>query len=74
MLYIVRNFGNKKFIPLTGKDVTDTYTVEVNGVAFRGLNELQMSVLSELMENYKDNKKLEPKIEVLEQLRKNVAK
>ncbi len=74
MLYIVRNFGNKKFIPLTGKDVTDTYTVEVNGVSFRGLNELQMSVLSELMENYKDNNKIEPKIEVLEQLRKNVSK
>ncbi len=69
MLYLVRNFGNKKFVPLTGKDVTDTFTVEVNGVAFKGLNKLQMSVLSELMENYKDSKKIEPKIEVLEQLR-----
>ena len=72
MLYIVRSFGNKKFIPLTGKDVTDTYTVEVNGVSFKGLNKLQMSVLSELMENYKDSEKIEPKIEVLEQLRSKV--
>ena len=69
MLYIVRSFGNKKYTPLTGKDVTDAYTVEVNGVAFKGLNKLQMSVLSELMENYKDSKKVEPKIEILEELR-----
>ncbi len=74
MLYLIRNFGNKKFTPLTGKDVTDTYTVEVNGVAFKGLNKLQMSVLSELMENYMDGEKVEPKIEILEQLRGEAVK
>ena len=74
MLYIVRSFGNKKFVPLTGKDVTDTYTVEVNGVAFKGLNKLQMSVLSELTENYKDSKNIEPKIEILKQLRSRAGK
>ncbi len=32
MLYILRFFGNKKFVPSTGQDVSEAYTVEVNGV------------------------------------------
>jgi hypothetical protein len=73
MLYIVRLFGNKKFIPLTGQDVSETYTVEVNGVSFRGLNKLQMSVLSELID--KDNqKKGDSKLELLDPLKSNVSK
>ncbi len=74
MLYIVRNFGNKKFVPLTGKDVTDTYTVEVNGVAFKGLNKLQMSVLSELMEDHENHDHSEPKIEILDPLKGSAVK
>ncbi|MEX0999166.1 MAG: polyphosphate kinase [Thermodesulfobacteriota bacterium] len=51
MLYLLRAFGNKKYVPLTGQDVSETFTVQVNGVAFRGLNKLQMSILSELVDS-----------------------
>lgn len=48
MLYVVKLYGNKKFVPLTGEDVTETHSIEVNGVAFNGLNKLQYSVLKEM--------------------------
>jgi polyphosphate kinase 2 len=51
MLYMVRLYGNKKFVPLTGEDVTETHTIEINGVAFDGLNKLQYSVLKELADD-----------------------
>lgn len=53
MLYVVRLYGNKKFVPLTGEDVSEKYSIELNGVAFNGLNKLQLSVLSELVEDKK---------------------
>lgn len=48
MLYIVKKYGNKKFVPLTGEDVSEKYSIQVNGVAFNGLNKLQLSVLQDL--------------------------
>jgi polyphosphate kinase 2 len=48
MLYVVRLYGNKKIVPQTGEDVTETHTIEINGVAFDGLNKLQYSVLKDL--------------------------
>lgn len=51
MLHIVRLYSNKKFVPLTGEDVSEKYSIELNGVAFNGLNKLQLSVLSELVED-----------------------
>jgi len=51
MLYVVRMLGNKKFVPLTGQDVSEKYQIEVNGVVYRGLNRLQYSVLQDLVEN-----------------------
>ncbi len=48
MLYVMKLYGNKKFVPLTGEDVTETHSIEVNGVAFNGLNKLQYSVLKEM--------------------------
>jgi len=68
MLYVVKTLGNKRFKPLTGQDVSESYTVEVNGVAFKGLNKLQMSVLSELAEEYESTHKVEPRIELLDTL------
>ncbi len=50
-------YGNKKFVPLTGEDVTETHTIEVNGVAFNGLNKLQYSVLKEMADEQKLNAK-----------------
>lgn len=50
MLYLVRLFGNKKFEPLTGEDVTKTHSIKVGGVNFRGLTPQQLAVLKELKE------------------------
>jgi polyphosphate kinase 2 len=50
MLHLVRLLGRKKFEPLTGEDVTKTYTIKIGGVKFRGLNLRQYSVLEELKE------------------------
>lgn len=73
MLYILRFFGNKKFVPSTGQDVSEAYTVEVNGVSFRGLNKLQMSVLSELIDD--DNlQKGDSKLELPDSLKSNVSR
>jgi hypothetical protein len=55
MLYVVRQYGNKKFVPLTGEDVTETHTIEINGVAFSGLNKLQYSVLKEMADEQQLN-------------------
>ena len=65
MLYVVRSFGNKKFVPLTGQDVSESYTVEINGVAFRGLNKLQLSVLSEIVDSG-NSKETEARLELLD--------
>ena len=48
MLQVVKIFGNKKFIPLTGVDVVDKYSIEVNGVVFDNLDSLQYSTLKEI--------------------------
>lgn len=54
MLHLVRLLGAKKFEPLTGEDVTKTYSIKVGGVKFRGLTLRQLTVLQELkeQENY----------------------
>jgi polyphosphate kinase 2 len=51
MLYLIRLFGNKSFVPLTGEDVTDTHNIKIGGVRFRGLTLQQMIVLQELKEH-----------------------
>ena len=48
MLYVVRLYGDKKFIPLTGVDVSNQYSVEVDGVLFEALNSLQYETLKQL--------------------------
>ena len=48
MLQVVRKYGNKNFVPLTGVDVVDKFSIEVNGVVFANLNSLQYSTLKEL--------------------------
>ncbi len=48
MLYTVRKLGNKNYIPLTGEDVSERYSIEVNGVMFNGLNKLQYETLREI--------------------------
>ncbi len=65
MLYVVRLYGNKKFVPLTGEDVSEKYSIELNGVAFNGLNKLQLSVLSELVEENEEKNLGKSKKEVL---------
>jgi len=48
MLYLVRLFGNKRFEPLTGEDITKTHSIKLGGVKFRGLTLQQLAVLREL--------------------------
>lgn len=55
MLYVVRQHGNTNFVTLTGEDVTETHSIEVNGVAFSGLNKLQYSVLMQLADEHNLN-------------------
>lgn len=50
MLHLVRLAGRKKFEPLTGEDVTKTYSLKLGGVKFRGLTLQQLTVLEELKE------------------------
>jgi polyphosphate kinase 2 len=54
MLHLIRLLGRKKFEPLTGEDVTHTYSIKIGGVKFRGLTPRQHAVLEELkeQENY----------------------
>lgn len=53
MLYFIRLFGNQEFTPLTGEDVTDTHTIKLGGVKFRGLTYQQFAVLKELKDQGK---------------------
>ena len=53
MLYLVRMFGNKEYEPLTGEDITDTHSIKIAGVKFRGLSLQQLAVLEELQEQEK---------------------
>ncbi len=48
MLYVVRLYGNRKFVPLTGVDVSNQYSVEIDGVLFEELNSLQHETLKQL--------------------------
>ena len=48
MLYLVRKFLGKDYIPLTGDDIKANHSIKVNGVKFRGLTLQQFSVLQEL--------------------------
>ena len=50
MLYVVKKLS-RGFVPLTGEDITKTYSVKVAGVKFRGLNAQQHAVLKELKAN-----------------------
>lgn len=50
MLYIIKLHGNKNFKPLTGIDVAKSYSIELNGVIFDNLNQLQYTTLRELAE------------------------
>ncbi|MBV1875657.1 MAG: polyphosphate kinase 2 [Cycloclasticus sp.] len=53
MLYLVRLFGNKNFQPLTGEDISKTYSAKIGGVKFRGLTLQQLAVIKELQEQEK---------------------
>jgi len=48
MLHVVRLFGKTKFTPLTGQDVYKNYSIEIDGVPFKGLSAQQFAVLTEL--------------------------
>lgn len=50
MLHLVRLLGKKKFEPLTGEDITKTFSIKLGGVKFRGLSLRQLTVLEELKE------------------------
>jgi polyphosphate kinase 2 len=54
MLHIIRSLGNTDFVPLTGEDVRKTYTIEINGVPFKGLNAMQYATLQELSKTSSD--------------------
>ena len=51
MLYLVRKFLGKEYIPLTGDNIKDNHSIKVNGVKFRGLTLQQFSVLQELRDH-----------------------
>jgi polyphosphate kinase 2 len=70
MLHIIRTLGKTDFVPLTGEDVRKTYTIDINGVPFKGLNDMQYATLQELSRNQK-GKTEQPKS--LEELSKEVA-
>ena len=48
MLHVVKKYGAKNYIPLTGIDVVKTYSIDINGVIFNDLNSLQYTTLREL--------------------------
>jgi len=50
ILHTVRLLGKGRFEPLTGEDVTKTYSIKLGGVKFRGLTLRQRTVLEELKE------------------------
>lgn len=51
MLYLVRKFLGKNYIPLTGDNIKDNHSIRVNGVKFRGLTLQQFSILQELRDH-----------------------
>ena len=51
MLQVVRKYGKRKFIPLTGVDVVKKYSIEINGIVFDNLSQLQYSTLKEVTES-----------------------
>ncbi len=48
MLHVIRRFGAKDFVPLTGIDVIKKYSTQINGVVFDDLSSLQYTTLQEL--------------------------
>jgi polyphosphate kinase 2 len=48
MLHVVQLFGNQEFIPLTGVDVVEKHSIEINGVVFDNLSSLQYTTLKKL--------------------------
>lgn len=54
MLHIIRTLGKSDYVPLTGEDVRKTYTIEINGVPFKGLNAMQYATLQELSKGQKN--------------------
>ena len=51
MLYLIRKLSGKRFKPLTGEDIKESHSIEVNGVKFQGLTLRQFSILQELKEH-----------------------
>ena len=47
MLQVVKKYSNRKYIPLTGVDVVNKYSIEINGIVFDNLSQLQYSTLKE---------------------------
>ncbi|MGI9534277.1 MAG: polyphosphate kinase [Thermodesulfobacteriota bacterium] len=47
MLQVVNKYSNRKYIPLTGVDVVNKYSIEINGIVFDNLSQLQYSTLKE---------------------------
>ncbi len=50
MLRVVKKYGKRKFIPLTGVDVVKKHSIEINGIVFDNLSQLQYSTLKNLAE------------------------
>lgn len=48
MLYVIRAFGNRKFVPLTGEDIVKSHSIMFGGVSFDGLTLQQLAVLKNL--------------------------
>lgn len=55
MLHVIKHYWNDDFVPLTGVDVTEQYSIEVNGVIFKDLSSLQYRTLKELTEKANAN-------------------
>ena len=51
MLYLIRKLSGKRFKPLTGENIKESHSIEVNGVKFQGLTLRQFSILQELKEH-----------------------
>ena len=51
MLYLVRKLSGQRFKPLTGENIRERHSIEVNGVKFQGLTLRQFSILQELKEH-----------------------
>lgn len=53
MLHLVRLLGVNDFEPMTGQDITDTHSIKVAGVKFRGLSPRQLAVLQDIKDKGK---------------------